>query len=125
MFVIGVILMEVAANLLYDVIILHQPLTRSLGMRAAVLVASLLAIAGVFYTLDIHQVRSRPLDTTVKTIEPHPGLIWLLSPGNPDALLKMMQRHSNPAASEQARLRQCWVILSDHRGVETTYAGLA
>lgn len=123
-FVIGVILMEVAANLMYDVIILHQPLTRSLGVRAAVLVGSLLAIAGVFYALDIHQARSRPMDIRVETIEPHPGLIWLLSPGNPDALLKVMQHHSNPAASEQARLRHCWVILSDHPGVETTYADL-
>lgn len=123
-FVIFVLVLEVAANLLYDVAVLAQPLNRAHWIRAGILVAALLAVAALFFVVDLIQVRKGPTGLDVSTISPHPGLIWLLSPGNPEPLLKVMRHHTDPDAQSDQRLRHCWLILSDHPAMENTFASL-
>lgn len=81
----------------------------------------LLVAAATFFFLDLIQIRNGEYDIDVSTIDPHPGLIWLLSPGNPEPLLQVMRHHTRPEAELDERLRDCWSILSDHPAMEETY----
>jgi hypothetical protein len=123
-FLIFVVLLEVVANLVYDVVVLGQPLTQTLAIRTAALVGGLVVAAAACFTLDLIQTRSGEHDIDETTNKPHPGLIWLLSPHNPEPLLKVMQHHANPQAQTELRMRHCWVILSDHPAMESTYDSL-
>lgn len=126
-FVASAILLEVAANLIYDLLLLDLPLTRALLIRMGAVGGALLVIAGLFFLLDLRQVRKTKrweYELEVRSIVPHAGLIWLLSPENPEPLLKVMQHHTTAGAADEDRLEHCWLILSDHPAMESTYKSL-
>jgi hypothetical protein len=125
--VLGAAGVEILASLIYDCAVAGQRLTWvRLGRTLAVLVV-LAVLAYIFFLLDRRRARQPSLGSEVKTatIDPHPALIWLLSPDKAEPLLTVMGHHAATTAPAEDRLRHCWVLLTDHPAVERTYADLS
>lgn len=123
-FILGVIGLEILASFLYGLIVSPETFTWTVLLRGAITLLILGGAGYVLFRVDRRRARkggSSRLHT--ETIDPHPGLIWLLSPENLDPLLIAMGHHSD--ASPESRLRHCWVVLSPHPRVEPTYADLS
>jgi hypothetical protein len=124
--VLGAAGVEIVASLIYDLTVAGQPFTwAKLGRTMAVL-AVLVILGYGFFLLDRRRARRRILSSDVKTVtvDPHPGLIWLLSPDRLEPLLTAIRHHTASNALPEERLRHCWLLLTGHPGVERTYADL-
>jgi len=125
-FILGVIGLEILANFIYDLVVSPEAMSRAVVARGVI---TLLIIAGLGYALfrvDRWRARKGGFSSRVhtETIEPHRGLVWLLSPEKLEPLLIAMNHHANADTAQGKRLRHCWVILSPHPAVERTYADL-
>jgi hypothetical protein len=113
--VLGAVALEIAANLVYDMVIADPFPTGAKFLRVLLLEAILVASAYGFFLLD--RRRAQELDVGSKlrmaTIAPHCGLIWLLSPGKMEPLLITMRHHTAPDVIRESRLHHCWIIVSD------------
>lgn len=124
--VLGAAGVEIVASLIYDLAVAGQPFTWVRLGRTAIVLGVLFVMAYGFFLLDRRRARRRSLSSEVRTatIDPHPGLIWLLSPDRAEPLLTAIRHHTASNALPEECLRHCWLLLTDHPGVERTYAGL-
>lgn len=124
-FIFGVIGLEILANFLYSLIVSPEAISRAALLRGIITLLMLGGAGYVLFRVDRRRARKMGFSSRLhtETIDPHPGLIWLLSPENLDPLLIAMGHHSD--ASPESRLRHCWVVLSPHPRVEPTYADLS
>jgi hypothetical protein len=122
--VLGAAGVEILASLIYDLTVAGQTFTWARLGRTGAVLGVLVVLGYGFFLLDRRQARRRVLSSDVKTatVDPHPGLIWLLSPDRAEPLLTAMCHHADPNAPQKERLHHCWLLLTDHPGVEQTYA---
>jgi len=121
----GLITVEVVANLIYDVVTDWQHVTGTSILGAGLTVVFLLGIAYCLYRWDRRQWPPQ-VEVTFdeKLVAPsHRGLILFLSPGGIDLPLFVIQHHYS--GSQEQRLQHCWVLLTRHRDVEDVLEQLA
>lgn len=113
--VLSAVALEMLASFAYDAVVAGALPACTTVSRVSL---SLLVLAGVAYSVfRIDQWRAGEVRVgsriQVETIHPHPGLIWLLSPGKVQPLIVVARHHAAPSASTQASLRHCWVLISN------------
>jgi hypothetical protein len=126
-FILGVIGLEILANFLYGLIVSPEAVTWAALLRGLVTLLILGGAGYVLFRVDRRRARKMGFSSRLhtETIDPHPGLIWLLSPERLDPLLIAMSHHAASDAPPESRLRHCWVVLSPHPRIEPTYADLS
>ncbi len=121
-FALGAVALEVLANFVYDLVTAGAMPTWATIGRGVSLLAVLAVAAYGFFLLDRRRAATVGSRVHMPTIAPHPGLIWLLSPGKTKPLIIAMRHHAGPTAPPESRLRHCWIILTD--AAKETYEDL-
>ena len=121
-FALGAVALEVLANFVYDLVIAGVMPAWATVVRVVVLLVVLAVAAYAFFLLDRRRAVTVGSRVHTATIAPHPGLIWLLSPGKTKPLVIAMRHHASPTAPSESRLRHCWVVLTD--AAKETYEDL-
>lgn len=109
-FVLGALALGVVSNLIFSLTFDPSSYTWVGAVRVLGLGAGLVALAYLLYHFDPNDRKLQIVATFDENrgIEPHPGLILLLSPGRTDLALFTLHHHA--AGSETRRLRHCWVV---------------
>ncbi len=116
-FLCGVLAVTLLGNWAYDLAL--NPLQIA-PLSHALVWGGILLCVGIGYWLWRRFLKGLEIDARVteqSTVEPHRGLVWLLSPGNIDPLLFAMRQH-------QPRLRHVWVIITDEPAIQNTLSSL-
>ena len=124
-FVLGVAALGVFSNFVFTAAYDPPSLTWGNTLRVLVTVIACVLLAYLTYRYDLRLAwESRRFDTIFDErvrAGPHPGLIWLLSPGSIDLPLSAIQYHQ--VADSDARLRHGWLLITP--GAQETFERLA
>jgi len=112
-FALGLIATSLLGNLIYDLLTFGIELFSRATLWTVGGVCVLVVLAYLLWELHIRNMHVVTLVKDSTTIEPHAGLIWIMSPNKTDAPLLAIQHHGT-------KLKHIWVILVE--GDESTKA---